>query len=68
MTFSETFQACTNNQVVYHKGEACVITYTTAGGAIQPAEGISNIRKLGETQTFRVDNINLDAVKSLLNI
>jgi hypothetical protein len=63
MTFSETYQACNNDNIVYYKGEACVITYTTAGGVIRPAEGISNIRKLGEAREFQVDNVDLDAVK-----
>jgi hypothetical protein len=63
MTFSETYQACNSGKIVYYKGEACVITYTTAGGVIRPAEGISNVRKICETSEFQVDNVDLDAVK-----
>jgi hypothetical protein len=47
MNFNEAFGACNDERVVYYKNEPHIIVYTTAGGMVQPVEGIAHIRPLG---------------------
>ncbi|MBO9428228.1 hypothetical protein [Sulfitobacter sp. R18_1] len=63
MTFTEAFKACNEDRIVYYKKVPHVITYTTAGGAIIPPEGIAHIRGLNETKEREVEVINLSLTK-----
>lgn len=62
MNYSQSYKRCSEGGVVWYKGIAHVIEYTTAGGSVRPLEGIADIRQLN-TKTVScvsVHDIHMD--------
>ena len=64
MNFNDAYGACNDERVVYYRDKPHLITYTTAGGTVRPAEGIAHIRPLNDDTKTEVSVHEISLTKS----